>query len=279
MAAGLIGGQGMGTMPEQVSFDRIADCYDATRVVPPNQQGKIARGIMAAVGAGPGTRFVEPGVGTGRIALPLLRQGVDYVGTDIAPQMLDRLRTKLAEEPGISGRIELMVADAAKLPLPDASFDVALTAHLLHLLPDWRRALDELRRVVKPGGCYVQATNDVGGAIVAFKAELRRLATRRGVDLAPRRIIGPGDIRVYFRLAPAAEAEPVLARWTTRRPVGDVLRSYREREFSWLWSLGDADHAALVAELEAWAMATYRSAETILDEETSFRIAVIRFEP
>jgi len=68
------------------SFDRIASRYDATRVLPPAQQHQIARGIMAAVRGGMGTRFVEPGVGTGRIALPLLRAaakaGVSAVDTD-----------------------------------------------------------------------------------------------------------------------------------------------------------------------------------------------------
>ena len=261
----------------QLSFDRIADRYDATRVLPADQQDRIARGILAAVGGGMGTRFIEPGVGTGRIALPLLRQGVNYVGTDIAPRMLDQMRLKLQQEPWLAGRTRLLEADAAALPVEDAAFDVAVTAHLLHLVPDWRRVLDEIRRVVRPGGFYIQANDNTGLGSAAFKQAWRDLAQRRGFDPMPRRGIAEQDILDHFGMPPNALTQVTLARWSSQASVGEMLHRFRARESSRLWSLSEEDHAALMAELEAWAVATYGTTDTNLPSEASFHIAVFRF--
>src|SRR5437868_2756129 len=90
-----------------ISFDRAADYYDATRGYPPAVQAQIGQALLDAAGATPETRILELGVGTGRIALPIIRAGYRYTGIDIAPRMLDKLRTALAEIPGADERVTL----------------------------------------------------------------------------------------------------------------------------------------------------------------------------
>ena len=63
-----------------MSFDRVADVYDATRALPEGVPGAITRRIEEATYAGPETRFLELGVGTGRIAEPLIAAGYPYTG-------------------------------------------------------------------------------------------------------------------------------------------------------------------------------------------------------
>ena len=46
-------------------------------------------------------------------------------------------------------------ADASALPLPDASFDAVTLISMLHHVPDWRAAMAEARRIVRPGGALV----------------------------------------------------------------------------------------------------------------------------
>jgi ubiquinone/menaquinone biosynthesis C-methylase UbiE len=260
------------------SFDRIASRYDATRVLPPAQQHQIARGIMAAVRGGMGTRFVEPGVGTGRIALPLLRAGADYVGTDIAPAMLDRFREKLQAEPWLAGRVKLFEADAMTLPIPDSSVDVAITAHLLHLVPNWRDALDEIRRVVRPYGYYVHASDDAGVVHTAFGAEWTRLAAQRGLDGMPNRPPALSEILTHLGLPDSALTRITLARWAAPTRIEDALRRFRDREASQVWALDESDHLALMGQLQAWAISTYGSTDAVADANASFHIAVIRFD-
>ena len=70
------------------SFDRIAAVYDATRQLPADIEESIVAGIARHTGASAATRFLEVGVGTGRIALPLVRRGHHLCGIDSATAMI-----------------------------------------------------------------------------------------------------------------------------------------------------------------------------------------------
>src|SRR2546428_13014497 len=52
------------------------------------------------------------------------------------------------------GMRDVVFADGARLPFRDGTFDAVTTNHVLHLIPDWRRALSEAHRVLRPAGVY-----------------------------------------------------------------------------------------------------------------------------
>ncbi|WP_249713825.1 class I SAM-dependent methyltransferase [Rhizomonospora bruguierae] len=96
---------------------------------------------------------IDVGCGTGR-ALPALRDAVGPTGTvlgiDLTPQMLDVARPRAdATHAG------LILADARRLPLPDAAVDAVFAAGLITHLPDAADGLRELARVTRPGGRLV----------------------------------------------------------------------------------------------------------------------------
>jgi SAM-dependent methyltransferase len=90
---------------------------------------------------------LEIGIGTGRIALPLARAGVSIVGVDISLEMLRRLVTKSG-----SSYPPIAAADATRLPFGDHRFASAIASHVFHLISDWKIAVAELLRVLRPGG-------------------------------------------------------------------------------------------------------------------------------
>lgn len=104
-------------MTDPVVFDRVAEVYDATRGFPPEVEPAIVAAFARAFGPLAGLRVVEPGVGTGRVALPLLRAGADMRGVDLSEGMLARLGAKAG--PGWEERFTL--GDATALPYPDGS--------------------------------------------------------------------------------------------------------------------------------------------------------------
>ena len=107
-------------MPESLSFDRVADRYDATRVHPAEASAEIAAGLMRVGGLQSGAEVLEIGIGTGRIALPLLASGVNVTGIDIAPRMLEQLEAK------VRGCGRLRRARAQRTPRgPDRRYDRA----------------------------------------------------------------------------------------------------------------------------------------------------------
>src|SRR5579859_1522595 len=81
-----------------LSFDRVAGQYDGTRGYPPGVSDAIAAGMMRYGPLEPGSSALEIGVGTGRIALPLLARGVNITGVDISERMTARLREKYDAE-------------------------------------------------------------------------------------------------------------------------------------------------------------------------------------
>ena len=71
---------------------------------------------------------------------------------DISPRMLERARRRLRET---DLEVTLRLGDVRELPYPDGVFDLAMTAHVLEHLVDPSVALNEMVRVLKPGGLLI----------------------------------------------------------------------------------------------------------------------------
>ena len=100
-----------------------------------------------------GERVLDVACGTGLVtfrAAAAVGPGGAVVGTDISDAMVRQLRDSVAERGLAQVSAERM--DAEELTVPDASFDVALCALGLMYVPDPRKALEAMRRALRPGG-------------------------------------------------------------------------------------------------------------------------------
>jgi SAM-dependent methyltransferase len=70
---------------------------------------------------------------------------------DLDPKMVGLARKRLARR---GERVRLWVGDATRIPAPDASYDAVFDFGIVHHVPDWRAALREIHRVLKPGGRF-----------------------------------------------------------------------------------------------------------------------------
>ena len=96
-----------------------------------------------------GLDALDLGCGTGFLCFELVARGHRVTGVDFAPAMLAEARRKAAQR-GVAVRFE--EADAERLPFPPASFDLAISRHLLWTLPHPEAAIDEWIRILRPGG-------------------------------------------------------------------------------------------------------------------------------
>lgn len=249
-----------------VSFDRAAEYYDETRGYNAGSGERVRDAIVALAGAGAGTRFLELGVGTGRIALPFIRAGYDYTGVDISQAMMDRLVDKLAAEASPQRRYDLRQADITALPFADASFDVVIVVHVLHLVSDWRAAVREARRVLRPGGCLVigydqwQDMNIPGDTIVQtstaqVRAQWEAIQRDLGQQAASRLQVrtSDNDLVAYCKSL-GARTERVRLAEVERVPVSPRAAAERlkARLYSSDWATPDDVHAEAARRLDEW---------------------------
>ncbi|MFC2046480.1 class I SAM-dependent methyltransferase, partial [Chloroflexota bacterium] len=110
--------------------------------------GALAQGVMQGHG-------LDLGTGPGTVAVEIARQrpGLRMVGLDLAAHMVVRARQQAARA-GLDGRGFWPQADGHFLPFPDNSFDLVVSSFALHHWDDPLRILDEMGRVLRPGGRY-----------------------------------------------------------------------------------------------------------------------------
>ena len=115
--------------------------------------GSLFRGIAADVAdvSAAGARVLEVGCGPGHLSIRLAEQGLDVTGLDLDPSMIERARAN-AIEADATNRPTFVVGDAAALPFPDATFDVAVSTFSVHHWTEPATGLAEIGRVLRPGG-------------------------------------------------------------------------------------------------------------------------------
>ncbi len=109
------------------------------------------------LGLRPGERVLDLGCGAGRHAFEMYRRGADVVAFDQDVDELERVRDMFAEmrragEVPDGAEADVKEGDALALPFADGEFDRIVAAEILEHVPADLQALDELVRVLRPGG-------------------------------------------------------------------------------------------------------------------------------
>jgi len=103
-------------------------------------------------------RILEVGCGTAQFwasNAPRVPPGWSLTLTDMSPGMIAAAGQNVA---ALADRVTLAVVDAQELPYEEASLDAVVANHMLYHVPDRHKALGEIRRVLKPGGCLYAST-------------------------------------------------------------------------------------------------------------------------
>jgi ubiquinone/menaquinone biosynthesis C-methylase UbiE len=131
-------------------FDRIADQWDGW--VDLERMGQALREGLIELEVSPSANVVDLGCGTGNLTAALtqhLEPDATITAVDFSERMLEQARRKVSD-----GRARWVCADAAALPLADQSADHIICFSAWPHFPEPLQTLDQVRRVLKPGGTF-----------------------------------------------------------------------------------------------------------------------------
>lgn len=200
----------------------------------------VSQTILEAAGLRPGERVLDVACGTGHVT----RAAAEHVGNtgavtgvDIAPDMIEVAKSVPVPH-GV--RIDWQICDAAALPIPDASFDVALCQMGLMFIADRTAALTEMRRVLSPSGRL--AINTPGRIPPFFEALERAIVKHISPDLG-------GFVSAVFSMHDPDAVSTLLSEAGLRDAASTVstttLRLPAPAEFLWQY-IGLTPMAAFV---------------------------------
>lgn len=96
--------------------------------------------------------FLEVGCGSGAVSKYIAQNhGLSVTGVDLDPELIELAKKGIGDIPSA----HFFVADATRLPFGDNEFDVVLSFGVVHHIPNWLDALEEIARVLKPKGYFV----------------------------------------------------------------------------------------------------------------------------
>ena len=254
-----------------ISFDRAADYYDQTRDLAEPVATHGLPALLQLLSPRAGSRILDVGIGTGRIAVPMMKLGADVTGIDLSLKMMTKLRQK-------SPAVRIAQADAARLPFADRTFDAALTTHVLHLIGPWRAALHEIKRVIKPGGVYVNAWHHHHDRSVnqAVRDAWRERVRAHGVEWRRPDAQLPEDM--FAELKTLGHFEEIqLVQYQTTSTAAFELERIANRVMSEAWQVPDDIYARTLAETREWALREFGDLERPVVEDRHFIAQVVRF--
>jgi D-aspartate ligase len=132
------------------SWDEIYSRSDVYAVIHQERRRRALEWVDG-LGLGPATRVLEVGCGAGWTSMTLAERGFEVDATDTVVQMLERTREK-ANNAGVAERVRTRVADVHALDFDDETFDLGLALGVIPWLHSPPKALQELARVLRPGG-------------------------------------------------------------------------------------------------------------------------------
>ncbi len=153
-------------------FTQQADVFAAS---PALSSGASLGALIEMVPVDPGARWLETACGPAIVGRALAARVGSVHGVDLTPAMIEKAGAEAATA-GISN-VDFSLGDVTALELPDDAFDGAVNRFSLHHIPVPGRMLEEMARVVKPGGWVVLADmlTDSDGDAAAWREEIERL--------------------------------------------------------------------------------------------------------
>lgn len=254
---------------DSLSFNGLTTHYDQTRTFDLACFGLAMDWLTECF---PPSRFplvLEPGVGTGRIARLLVERGYKVTGLDISEEML-KLCTAQSQALGADDTLQCLRADAVCLPLRSMSFNLCVAVHLFYFISDWRKAVREMLRVLKPFSTLILLHTGFGTEVPSLNERYREMASGLGYTFPAYGVRSTSEVVEYaISLGYAAErVDKPEWEWNTKISLQEALDHLRNRAYSFTKDVPDPVHQAVMDSLQ-------RESFTGMEVEVPNRISIV----
>jgi ubiquinone/menaquinone biosynthesis C-methylase UbiE len=262
-------------LTDSLSFDPMARFYDESRIVEPGQLESALDFLARRFPPASFPNLFEPGIGTGRIAIPLARRGYAVTGVDISGSMLMVLRQRLqGEQPTME--VSFQKASVTDLPFEDSRFDLAVAVHLFYFIKNWIRAADEILRVVRGKGPVILMHTGFGTEVPALNDRYKELCLELGCRIEAAGVSTTSAVVDYYR-SRGCEVEWVRGKWcwVHRQSVIASLNYLKQRAFSFTLKTPEKTHREVMKRLENEVYERFGGPSKIIEVPNSIYFAII----
>jgi ubiquinone/menaquinone biosynthesis C-methylase UbiE len=227
--------------------------------------------VWETLGGNRGGRLLDLGAGTGRIGEAFVTAADAYVALDRSMGMLAHFARKAASRGDLVP--PMVQADGRRLPFSESAFDAVLVVQVLSGSPGWHRLMDEVLRVLRPGGAVVlgEAIAPLDGLDAQMREQLSRILAECGVEVhrAGRQRAAARD---WLTSRTQRIHEVIAARWeVSRSPREFLARHTTGARFAALPQPIKDEALRLLGD---WAIAKFSSLDTTRVELHAFLLDV-----
>jgi len=260
---------------KSLSFDGLVELYEETRSFDTHCFDSALNYIATAFPVSTFTKLLKPGIGTGRIAIPLAQLGYQIAGVDVSDEMLSVLHKRLR-----NGNSTLPItcqrADITQLPFSIGAFDLAIVVHVFYFIHDWKKAVDEILRVVRKDGSVILMNTGMGAEIPFLNERYKELCSSLNCPIPTIGVKSTKEVADYFfSLGCKAEWIQDRWRWTSRVQLSKALDYIKRRAYSFTTFAPDTTHAKAIDKLEAELRAKFSSLDTMIEIPNQVYLVVL----
>ncbi|MGD1120340.1 MAG: class I SAM-dependent methyltransferase [Dehalococcoidales bacterium] len=260
---------------DSISFDSMAAVYDETRALDEKSLNGALDLITTRFPPSQYQKLFEPGIGTGRIGIPLAERGYKVTGVDISENMLQVLQEKLARRPKALP-VAFQKADITALPFKDAVYDISVATHVFHLIRHWKLAMSETLRVLKPKAPLVLMFTGAGMEAPDIRDRYRALAAGYGYTAKPIGMNTKTDLGDYLdSIGRHAEWVRDGWQWTQHVRLDKALADVKSKSYSDSKHVPDDVHTKVMEKIELELKKQYKDPAVEIEIPIHIDIAFI----